>query len=386
MIRAPPGERGSPHSVQTQGRGSSRVALADDLAPPATGGRDEDLLEALVREDSLTGETEGAVATFVEQCRARGMESRRDEAGNAVAIAGHGPREILLVGHIDTVAPPLPVKREGHFLHGRGSVDAKGPLAAFACAAARFRDSSTHKLVVVGVCDEEGESHGARALLPRHRPEALIIGEPSGIAGVTIGYKGIVKIRYQLADDLQHTGAPFPSVPDRALAFWFAMQAFLAQQHGDSLFDTPSVKLNDFATTLLPTGQVEVRMTGSARTPPGFDAPAFLEFMQTRAGAAKLEVPEWAPAWVGDKNAELTRAFIASIRGEGLTPRYVKKTGTSDANLLAPAWGCPAVAYGPGDSSLDHTPQERIDLREFATSVRVLEEALRRLISPAARV
>jgi len=343
--------------------------------------RDEDLLEAIVRVDSVTGDTDRAVATFVEQCRARGLDACRDESGNAIALAGHGPREILLVGHIDTVAPPLPVKREGHFLNGRGSVDAKGPLAAFACAAAHFIDSPTHKLVVVGVCDEEGESHGARALLPRHHPDALIIGEPSGVAGVTIGYKGIVKIRYRLADDLQHTGAPYPSVPDRGHAFWLAVQAFLAQQHGASLFDTPSVKLNDFSTALLPTGRVQVQLTGSARTPPGFDAPAFIEFLNTRAGNAKVEVPEWAPAWVGDKNAELTRTFIASIRDEGLTPRYVKKTGTSDANLLAPAWGCPTVAYGPGDSSLDHTPQERIDLREFAASVRVLERVLRRLMA-----
>lgn len=345
--------------------------------------RDEDFLEALVREDSVTGDTDRAVAVFLEQATRRGLPAWRDEAGNAVALAGNGPREILLVGHIDTVAPSLPVKRDGHFLHGRGAVDAKGPLAAFACAAARFRDSTTHKFTVVGVCDEEGESNGARALLSRRAPEALIIGEPSGVAGVTIGYKGIVKIRFTLEDDLQHTGAPFPSVPDRGLAFWLALQAFLAQQHGESMFDTPSVKLNDFQTRLLPSGQVQVHLSGSARTPPGFDVQALLAFLQARAGNARVEVPEWAPAWLGDKNALLTRAFIASIRDEGLVPRYVKKTGTSDANLLAPAWACPTVAYGPGDSSLDHTPQERIDLREFAASVRVLERALRRLVEQA---
>src|SRR5439155_3285359 len=127
-------------------------------------------------------------------------------------------------------------------------------------------------------------------------------------------------------------------VPDRGLSFWTALQGYLAQQHGDSLFETPSAKLNDFQTRLLPSGQVQVTMSGSARTPPGFDTEAFLAFLHARAGNAKVHVPEWAPAWLGDKNAPLTRAFIAAIREQGLPPRYVLKTGTSDANLLAPRW------------------------------------------------
>jgi LysW-gamma-L-lysine carboxypeptidase len=34
------------------------------------------------------------------------------------------------------------------------------------------------------------------------------------------------------------------------------------------------------------------------------------------------------------------------------------------------------VAYGPGDSSLDHTPEERLSLQEYLTAVFVLERAL----------
>lgn len=344
----------------------------------------EAVLEALVRAASVTGDTDAAVAAFVACAQSLGFEEAyRDEAGNAVAVAGRGAREILLVGHLDTVPPVLPVRRDGRKLFGRGAVDAKGPLATFLCAAARFVGSPTHRIVVVGACDEEGESHGARALLARYHPEALVIGEPSGVAGVTIGYKGIVKIRYELEDDLLHSGAPHPSVPDRGLAFWSAVQGYLGQKWAEGMFDMPTVKLAEFTTELLPSGRVRVRLSGSARTPPGFDVPAFLDFLRARAGPAKLDLPEWSPAWLGEKNAEITRAFIAAIRDEGFTPRYVKKTGTSDANLLVPVWRCPCVAYGPGESALDHTPQEHIDLDEHEAAIRILTRALNRLTSAA---
>ncbi len=55
------------------------------------------------------------------------------------------------------------------------------------------------------------------------------------------------------------------------------------------------------------------------------------------------------------------------------------KTGTADLNVVGPAWGCPAVAYGPGDSNLDHTPEEHILLSEYARAVAVLAAVLRKI-------
>ena len=45
-------------------------------------------------------------------------------------------------------------------------------------------------------------------------------------------------------------------------------------------------------------------------------------------------------------------------------------------DVVAPVWRCPIAAYGPGDSALDHTPEERLGLDEFLVSVRVLAEAI----------
>ncbi|MCA1812910.1 MAG: M20/M25/M40 family metallo-hydrolase [Halobacteriales archaeon] len=348
--------------------------------------RDVAFLHELVGIPSPTGSTEKAAETFVREAQRRGFdEAFVDEVGNAVAVAGRGPREVLLVGHIDTVPGDLPVALADGWLTGRGSVDAKGPLCTFLAASQPFIGREDVRVVVVGCMDEEEESHGARHLIPRHRPEALVIGEPSGIQGVTIGYKGIVKVRYALEDDGIHTGAPFASVPDRGLALWAALQGWLARQYGDSLFTTPTAKLTSFQTLSLPNGRDRIELRGSVRTPPGFDTDALLDFLRARAGQGELDIPEVSRAWLSDKNSLLARAFVASIRAQGLTPRYVRKTGTSDMNLLAPAWQVPCIAYGPGDASLDHTPQERLRVSDFLTGIAVVRGSLGQLAPAEAR-
>jgi LysW-gamma-L-lysine carboxypeptidase len=75
----------------------------------------------------------------------------------------------------------------------------------------------------------------------------------------------------------------------------------------------------------------------------------------------------------------LARIFRGAIRHAGGQPGRKVKTGTSDWNLVADRWDCEALAYGPGDAALDHTPEERLDLAEFDRAVAVLDEVLVRL-------
>ena len=42
-----------------------------------------------------------------------GMKAWVDEADNARGVLGHGPLQVVLLGHIDTVAGVVPVRIEG---------------------------------------------------------------------------------------------------------------------------------------------------------------------------------------------------------------------------------------------------------------------------------
>ena len=84
-------------------------------------------------------------------------------------------------------------------------------------------------------------------------------------------------------------------------------------------------------------------------------------------------------AFQSSRTTPLARAFVSALRATNVQPTFKLKTGTSDMNVVGPTWGENIVAYGPGDSRLDHTPQEHILIEEYLHAIDVLESVLRGL-------
>jgi LysW-gamma-L-lysine carboxypeptidase len=360
-----------------------------------------ELLEEMVSIPSPSTQERELGQWLVTRLRGMGFAAKRDEVGNVIAFWGSGPREVLLLGHMDTVPGFIPVRREGQRLFGRGAVDAKGPLAAAITAVARQPAGAACRFTVIGAVEEEGSSRGARHLVHRKPPDQLVILEPSGWDAVTLGYKGSLKVRYRLSKPMGHGAGPNESAADQAIAFVRSVQDFAAAPtlpspaSGGGDLDKSSPRSGGGKKLLDAFERLDVRilrfhadhdgfrdtaaMTIGFRLPPNFNVPSFQEDLARWAGDAELRF-EYADAAVrAEKNTPVVRAFLKGIRDTGGTPRFKMKTGTSDMNILAPVWGCPTLAYGPGDSKLDHTPGEAMDLEDFSRGVDVLTAALTHL-------
>jgi LysW-gamma-L-lysine carboxypeptidase len=336
------------------------------------------LLEGLLAHYSPTGEEAGAAAYLVEQMQAAGFRAEIDPAGNAVGQLGDGPREILLLGHIDTVPGFIPVHYEDDRFYGRGAVDAKGPLACFAAAVASVGARPGWRFIVVGAAAEEGDSHGAKYLCANHRPpEMVVIGEPSGWDHVTLGYKGSLWLDYRVSRPLAHTAARVPSAGECAVGFWNALSA-AAQDYNaghERVFEqlSPSLReMNSVQDGFTQTASLRINL----RIPPALDEAEIRSLLNALSDSGELRWEEFTPAYRAEKNTALVRALLAGIRRAGGQPGFTLKSGTSDMNLAGPAWSCPILAYGPGDSSLDHTPEERILIGDYLKGIQALSAAL----------
>jgi predicted acetylornithine/succinylornithine family transaminase len=389
-----------------------------DRTMPGEASRGEQEIALLQRMLTIPSysQQESVLAHFlVEQARRMGLHAYVDEAGNFVASTH--PREcenelepIVLLGHMDTVRGNIPVRMEDGILYGRGAVDAKGPLAAFVCATARLMHSGQvqRPVVVIGAVEEEAAtSRGARAVVNRYRPAACIIGEPSGSSSVTIGYKGRLLVECNVTRPMSHSAGSGEHSTEVAAAFWERVrthaEAWNSQHAARSLPSSDRVSgsrgsgvegglresSHSAFSALMPSLRSinsdheegideHTHMLIGYRLPPDYDIAELRAMLEqwTRESDIAISFSGEEQPFRTTRTTPIARAFIAAMRATGQQPTFKYKTGTSDMNVVGPVWGQNIVAYGPGDSRLDHTPQEHIRLDEYAHAIDVLERVL----------
>ncbi len=336
-----------------------------------------ELLTKLVAIPSTSGNESDAVTWLTDQMSHLGFGVSVDLAGNAVGSVGTGPKNLLLLGHIDTVPGAPPVKVENGILFGRGAVDAKGSLATFVGAAANAQLPTGVRVTVIGAVGEESLGSPGASWLRDHYPppEAVIIGEPSGYDAIVLGYKGAIGFTGRLERTLTHSAGPDRTAAELAIAFWQAVSTCLATlsdgaEPGFNTVDGTLRALNTGGDGLIEWAVQE----SSIRLPPQIPSATVRELIDEIAAAHNVRL-EWrynAEGYRTERTSPLVAPFMAAIRQAGVKPRIKVKTGTSDMNVVGPAWGCPILAYGPGDASYDHTPDEQISLAEVDQAVAIL--------------
>ena len=347
-------------------------------------------LIGLVSQYSPSGQESGTVEWLVARMKSLGYDDAFvDAAGNAVGVMGKGTKQVVLLGHIDTVSGEISVRVEDGVLYGRGSVDAKGPLASFMDAVAKVGAKDGWQFVVIGAVEEERNSEGARFVATKYKPDFAIIGEPNQWDRMALGYKGSAWANVTVKRGQAHTASGEETAAEAAVEVWLKIKAYVDSFNSDKqkVFDKLLLTLrgmdsdsNDF--------EQWARLKVGVRLPVEVSPEDWYAKLNNIISDSHLKgdchlsvepVGFAIPAWGCEKNTQLVRSLLSGIRSQGGEPRFVYKTGTADLNIVAPVWKCPAVVYGPGDSALDHTPNEHINLEDYQKAVSVLIAALEKL-------
>ncbi|MEM9059040.1 MAG: succinyl-diaminopimelate desuccinylase [Pseudomonadota bacterium] len=186
----------------------------------------------LIRCPSVTPAEGGAITLLTDLLSARGFHCTRVDRGgvsNLYARWGTASPVFAFGGHTDVVPPgdetiwthgPFSAHEEDGILWGRGAVDMKSGVAAFAAAAANLVAQTPPKgsiaLLITG--DEEGPStDGTVAILDwmreaGERPDFCIVGEPTSVAAlgdtVKIGRRGSMTGTLTVGGSQGHTAYP----------------------------------------------------------------------------------------------------------------------------------------------------------------------------------
>ncbi len=320
-------------------------------------------------------------------------EIRSDRAGNAIGSVGGRRRDgiphLLLCGHMDTIPGMIEVREVDGRVYGRGAVDAKSAMCAMLSAAANL-DSEDIRITVACVTREEGDSLGVNTLIADGGDyDFAVFGEPGGAHKVAVGYRGRVEGRLKVRTSGGHAASPWahPSAVDEAMGVFARFKAY-EKSHGSGGDHYRSVNISltmiqggYYSNVIPPTCEA----TLDIRIPPGLssktlesDLTQILEESKQTSPDARFELnfDEATEPYEVPTDSLVVRAFQRSIiKTLSSRPVLTHKTGTGDMNTMAQRMGIPCVTYGPGDSKLEHTDNEFVEIADYSNSIAVLRGA-----------
>ncbi len=333
-----------------------------------------EILENLIEIYSPSGEERELSDYLVDFLKNNNFNVEQDRELNVISTLGAGPPYILLTGHMDTVKGKLPFKKESNIIYGRGACDAKSPLAALLCAFMRFKSKEFKgTLIFAGVTGEEmPNSRGTLELMKKIKADFIFLGEPGSADGITIGYKGRLLLKVLFKGQASHSSSKEENPILKFIDFSNKISELYKESNiFESLSYSPTSIYAKSENNVLPS---ECKAIIDFRIPPGLQYKKVFEEL-SKIIDGEVELVEGVNGIITSKNNIIVKTLVKAIRENGLTPRYKKKTGTSDMNLLVGLTEN-IVTYGPGDSSLDHTDKECVDIDEYLKSIDILEKAI----------
>ncbi len=187
------------------------------------------VLRELIQIYSPTGQETEAVEKFgIEMLQLGANDFYVDTAGNGIATFRGGKPDVLLCGHIDTVPGRLPIREDNGIISGRGATDAKASLVSLMFGARLAVDRGfAGKIRVIAAVGEEGPGKGIiEVASSQPKSDFAVFGEPSGLTGITVGYRGRILLDLEFSTEQYHASAPWmgENAIDLAIRSWDALR------------------------------------------------------------------------------------------------------------------------------------------------------------------
>ena len=312
-------------------------------------------------------------------------------------------RHLILCGHTDTV--PLNAddpgsgfsgeERDGR-IHGRGSVDMKGAVAAMAgVLAALSREDLLEKgkVTLAAVMNEEMEGWGVEHLVAEGiEADGALVGEPTENVPC-LGHKGLEWLEVELVGRAAHGGTPSRGVNAIAAAARFVslvetelLPRFPGRTHellGPPTLNFGTIRGGDQPSTVA----ARCVLSLDRRSVPGetyetvtAELAEILRRVEDERPGIRAEIRRF-PGGFGEleRNAFATQpdhplalAVASACESErGAPPTFGAFPAWTDGGMLAGPAGIPTVVLGPGDLSLAHSPREALPVDALLEAARI---------------
>ena len=368
------------------------------------------LTQELIRRPSVTPADEGAMDVVERTLSGLGFVCRRMKFGeieNLYARYGTAAPNLCFAGHTDVVpvGDAAAWSREAFaaeivdgMLIGRGSVDMKSAVAAFAAAAARSIAAGQVKgslsFLITG--DEEGvATHGTKMVVEALAREGEIIdhcvvGEPSSAETfgdmIKIGRRGSINVWITVDGRQGHVAYPHRAAnPIPVLIDLLArLQAHVLDEgytgFQPSNLEVTTVDVGNAATNVIPAqakARLNIRFNPAHK---GAELAAWIEAEAARsrptfAGTITVEPVISGEAFLTEPGA-FTDVVADAVRDvAGAAPELSTSGGTSDARFIRAL--CPVVELGLVGKTM-HAVDERAPVQEIHDLQRVYERLIER--------
>ncbi|HEX5452840.1 MAG TPA: succinyl-diaminopimelate desuccinylase [Stellaceae bacterium] len=375
-----------------------------------------ELAAELIRRPSVTPKDEGALDIVAARLERLGFACRRlvfEEPGtepvaNLYARCGTGRPNLCFAGHTDVVPTgpqegwsfaPFAAELRGGVLCGRGAVDMKGAIAAFAAAAERFLaakgDGFAGSISLLITGDEEGAAvNGTKKVLEWLAAngevlDACLVGEPTSATQlgdmIKIGRRGSMTGRLAVEGVQGHVAYPHlaDNAAHRLVAMLHALTAAPLDEGTEhfqpSSLQVTTIDIGNPATNIVP---ALARAVFNIRFNDRWTSDSLKAWAAARLAAIggnfRLDWQVSGESFLvppGPVSNTLTAAIEAAT---GRTPELSTTGGTSDARFIQAH--CPVAEFGLVSQTM-HKADERVAVADIEQLATIYEAFLDRFFS-----